>query len=85
MPDLDDLALKALNRLRKKLLDLSRKNRLLNFKEIKQFRGKTIPSVLEMIPQNKEGHKTVVRYLNAEFDGPIGDKIFTLRNLRKRR
>jgi len=33
MPDLDDLALQALNRLRKKLLDLSRKNRLLNFKE----------------------------------------------------
>ena len=33
MPDLNDLALHALNRLRKKLLDLSRKNRLLNFKE----------------------------------------------------
>ena len=59
--------------------------RVLNFKEIKQFGGKTIPSIMEMIPQNKEGHKTVVRFLNAEFDSPIDDKIFTRRNLRKRR
>ncbi len=57
--------------------------RVLNFKEIKQFSGKKIPSTMEMIPQNKEGHKTVVRYLNAEFDSPVDDTIFTLRNLRR--
>ena len=59
--------------------------RVLNYKEIKSFGSKTIPSVMEMIPQNKEGHKTVVRFLNAEFDSEIDDRIFTRRNLQKRK
>ena len=59
--------------------------RVLNFKEIKTFDGKTAPSVMEMLPQNKKGHKTVVRFLNATFDSAIDDKIFTRRNLQKRR
>lgn len=59
--------------------------RILNYKEIKTFGSKTIPSVMEMIPQNKEGHKTVVRFLKAEFDAEIDDKIFTRRNLQKRK
>ncbi len=59
--------------------------RIMNFKEITTFEGKTLPSTIEMIPQNKEGHKTVVRWLNATFDSDIDDKIFTRRNLQKRR
>lgn len=59
--------------------------RVMNFKDIKSFDGKTIPSVMEMLPQNKEGHKTVVRYVNAEFDKEIDEKVFTRRNLQKRR
>ena len=59
--------------------------RIMNFKEIKTFAGKTLPSVMEMLPQNKEGHKTVVRWTNATFDSDIDDKIFTRRNLQRRR
>ena len=59
--------------------------RVLNFKEIKTFDGKTTPAVMEMLPQNKMGHKTVVRFVNATFDSKIDDKIFTRRNLQKRR
>ena len=59
--------------------------RVLNFEEIKTFNGKVTPSVMEMLPQNKEGHKTVVRFVNATFDSKIDDKIFTRRNLQKRR
>ena len=59
--------------------------RVMNFKEVKSFDGKTIPSVMEMIPQNKEGHKTVVRFVDAEFNKGIDEKIFTRRNLQKRR
>jgi outer membrane lipoprotein-sorting protein len=54
------------------------------FKDVKTLGGRTIPSVLELIPQTKEGHKTVLRYLEAQFDIPIEDEIFTLRNLRQR-
>ncbi|TYB91365.1 MAG: outer membrane lipoprotein-sorting protein, partial [Kosmotoga sp.] len=57
--------------------------RLMNFKKIKNFGTKTIPSVMELIPQNKKGHKTVIEYLKADFNIPIDDSIFTLRNLRK--
>ena len=59
--------------------------RVLNYKDIKQFDSRHIPSVMEMLPQNKDGHKTIVRFLTAEFDRPIDGKIFTLRNLRKKR
>ena len=59
--------------------------RVLNFKEIKTFGEKITPSVMEMLPQNKEGHKTIVRFLNAKFDSVIDGKIFTRRNLQKRR
>ena len=59
--------------------------RVMNFKEVKTFGGKTLPSAMEIIPQNKDGHKTVVRWLNATFDADIDDKIFTRRNLQRRR
>ena len=59
--------------------------RVMNFKAVKSFDGKTIPSVMEMIPQNKEGHKTVVRFVDAEFNKKIDKKVFTRRNLQKRR
>ena len=39
----------------------------------------------EMIPENKEGHKTIVRYANAKFDMDIDDNIFSLKNLRSKR
>lgn len=59
--------------------------RILNFKEVKTFNGKVTPSVMEMLPQNKTDHKTVVRFLYAKFDSNIDERIFTRRNLQKRR
>ncbi len=59
--------------------------RVLNYKEIKTFGTKTIPSVMEMIPQNKKGHKTVIRWSKATFNSKVDDNIFTRRNLQKRR
>jgi len=57
--------------------------RVLNFKDIKQFGDRRIPSIMEMIPQTKEGHKTIIRYVDAQFNVNVSDEIFTLRNLRK--
>jgi hypothetical protein len=59
--------------------------RKLEFSELKEFSGKLIPSRLEMIPMNKEGHKTIVIYDNLQFNPPgVDESIFTLRNLRSR-
>lgn len=57
--------------------------REITFKDISTFGDRKIPSVMELVPVTKEGHKTVLRYLEAQFDVPIGHDIFTLRNLRK--
>ena len=52
------------------------------FKELKTFGKRTIPAVMELIPVNKEGNKTIVRYSEAKFDIPIDKEVFSLRNLR---
>jgi outer membrane lipoprotein-sorting protein len=51
------------------------------FKEVKAFGNRRIPSVMELIPKTKEGQKTVLRYLEAQFDIAVDSNIFTLRNL----
>lgn len=59
--------------------------RRLEFKEPKEFSGKLLPSVLEMTPLNKEGHRTVVIYESLEFDpDDVTESDFTLRNLKSR-
>lgn len=59
--------------------------RILSFKESKEFDGREIPSIMELIPQTKEGHKTVIRYLDIEFNTKISKETFSLRHLRSRR
>jgi outer membrane lipoprotein-sorting protein len=56
--------------------------RVMTYSEVRNMGGRMIPSLLEMIPQNKEGQKTVIRYLKVEFDVPLKDDIFSLRTLR---
>ena len=58
--------------------------RIMHFRDIRTFGNRHIPAVLEMIPQNKEGHKTVIRYLDIEFDREIEKDVFSMRNLRER-
>ena len=61
------------------------KMRVLEFKDVKELGGRKMPTVLELTPLNKEGKKTVIRYIKAEFDMKLDPATFTLRNLRKRR
>lgn len=56
--------------------------RVQNFRDIRQFGDRTIPAVMEMVPQHKEGHKTIIRYFTAQFDITLDAGIFSLRNLR---
>ncbi|MCH7673132.1 MAG: outer membrane lipoprotein-sorting protein [Proteobacteria bacterium] len=59
--------------------------RKLVFTDLKDFSGRMIPSRLEMIPMNREGHKTIIIYEELQFDPPdVDESIFTLRNLRSR-
>ncbi len=56
--------------------------RVMIYSDVRDLGGRRIPAVMELIPQHKEGHKTVVRYLQAEFDVLLEKETFTLRNLR---
>ena len=59
------------------------KMRRMTYSEVRTFSGRKIPSVMELVPQNKEGHKTVIRYRSLELDLPIDEEIFSLRNLQR--
>lgn len=61
------------------------KMRTMELSDIRIFSGKKIPAVMELVPLNKEGNKTVVRYTDIEFNMPLDKDIFTLRNLQKMR
>ncbi|MGD2090567.1 MAG: outer membrane lipoprotein-sorting protein [Candidatus Aminicenantes bacterium] len=58
--------------------------REIQYKDTKTLGKRTIPAVMELVPTHKEGHKTIVRYLEAQFDISVDETIFTLRNLRSR-
>ena len=57
--------------------------RVLEYSNLQNFDGYKIPAKMVLIPQNKEGHKTIIHYLEAKFNQDIDDEIFSLRNLRK--
>jgi hypothetical protein len=56
--------------------------RTITYSDVRDFDGRRLPAAMELVPQNKEGHKTVIRYLSLELDLPLDEKIFSLRNLR---
>ena len=64
--------------------DKGRLMRIITFSEVIRFGDRLIPSVMEVIPQDKEGQKTILRYLKAQFDTPVPDDVFSLRNLRSK-
>jgi outer membrane lipoprotein-sorting protein len=52
------------------------------FSEVKQMGGRTIPSLMEMIPADKPNQKTVIRYAEAKFNMPIEESFFSVQNLK---
>ncbi len=62
-----------------------RKMRVMTFSEVKKFGKRSIPSVLEMRPLNKPEKKTIIRYIDIQFDIKLKPDVFTLRNLQKKR
>lgn len=56
---------------------------VMNAYDIKEFGGQLIAARWEMIPVEKEGHKTVMEFLNIVYDNPINDRFFTTQNMKK--
>jgi len=52
-------------------------------KDIKNMDGRLIPSVLELIPEDEEGYKTIVVIEGIEFNIPLEESFFSQQNLKR--
>ena len=52
-------------------------------KNIKMMDGKLLPAVMEIIPAEEEGHKTVLEYLSLDFDIDIKESFFSVQNMKR--
>lgn len=53
------------------------------FSEIKTMAGRPIPTVLTVTPADDEENKTIIEYLNLEFDKQYEDSFFTIQNMKR--
>lgn len=51
--------------------------------EIETLDGRTLPTKLSMIPQDKEGHQTVLKYHDIDFSINISKNFFTVQNMKR--
>lgn len=54
-------------------------------KQVKEFDGRELPTVLEVIPAEEEGHKTIIEQLWIKFDEPMKDSFFSVQNMKRMR
>lgn len=50
---------------------------------IKTIGGRTLPTKMEIIPADKEGHKTVMEYKDMKFDIDISNDFFSVQNMKR--
>ena len=62
-----------------------RQMRRMEFDDVRQLGGRRIPTTITVLPLGKEGHRTAIRYLEAQFDQELDTDQFSLRNLRRQR
>lgn len=52
-------------------------------REVKQLGGKLLPSVLEMVPEDEPGNKTIITYQRFEFDLDLATSFFSIQNMKR--
>ena len=51
--------------------------------DIKQMDDRVIPTRMEMIPADKEGHKTVLIFKDIDFNAPLKESFFSIQNMKR--
>ena len=59
--------------------------KVLRYEDVRSMGGRSIPTRWVVQPQDKPGNRTVFVIKEIEFDKPIADDVFSLRNLQRRR
>lgn len=52
-------------------------------KNIKELGGRLLPTRLEVIPEEEEGHKTIVEQVDLKFDVPMKESFFSVQNMKR--
>ena len=52
-------------------------------KKVKNLGGKMLPSIMEVIPEEEEGNKTIMEYVSLKFDIDIKDSFFSVQNMKR--
>jgi outer membrane lipoprotein-sorting protein len=52
-------------------------------KAIKLLGGKLLPSIMEVIPAEEEGHKTILEYIRLDFDVNLKEDFFSVQNMKR--
>ncbi|MCF8224716.1 MAG: outer membrane lipoprotein-sorting protein [Bacteroidales bacterium] len=52
-------------------------------KEIKMMDGRLIPTRIELIPEEEEGHKTIIHIKDIQFNADIPDSFFSQQNMKR--
>lgn len=56
---------------------------VVNFSEIRDLGGRILPAVMEFVPVDKQGHKTIITYHEVTYDIALPDNFFTQRNMKR--
>jgi outer membrane lipoprotein-sorting protein len=59
--------------------------RTMEYSEIREFSGRLVPAVMNMVPADKPGERTTIRYEELEFDVDVDESFFSLRTLQSGR
>ncbi|KOH43901.1 outer membrane lipoprotein-sorting protein [Sunxiuqinia dokdonensis] len=51
--------------------------------DIKQMDDRVIPTRMEMIPAEKEGHKTIMTFDKMDFEVPLEESFFSIQNMKR--
>lgn len=52
-------------------------------KNVKKIGGRTLPTTIEIIPEDEPGKKTIVEMINVEFDISIEESFFSQQNMKR--
>lgn len=52
-------------------------------RKVKKMDDRLLPSVMEVVPADEEGHKTVIEYLHLNFNEAVKESFFSVQNMKR--
>lgn len=59
--------------------------RTIRYEDVREMDGRRIPTRMVIVPHDREGHRTEMRYLSMDFDANVSESTFSLTELERRR